>query len=105
MAATPTLRPLAALRGSTRLTRGQGEAQRIVLKVDDALAPCNDGVALASEVMASARRMYTAAQNDALMVAGHEAARLHELAKGYRASFQRQAADICGTDDDGPVAA
>ena len=101
-----TLRPVDALRAPQRVTRGSGTGirVRVLLDLEDAQAPVADGVALAGEVMASARRIYTACASDALMTAGHEAARLHELAKAYRESYRRMAAFLEPPDDEGSAA-
>lgn len=103
MGATPALRLLSAQRAPERLVRGRGEAQRVVLKVDDALEPCQSGVALCGEVQAIANRIYSAVASDALMVAGHEAARLVKLAETYSAEFRRMAGEIEGYDGPRPV--
>lgn len=81
----------------------RGIPDRIVITVADALAPCVEGQALASDVEAGVARITTAATAGSRLAVINEANRLAFRAADYRREFRRIAAAI--EDPEGPEAA
>lgn len=79
--------------------RARGEAQRVVVRLDDALAGPMEGTAFAAEVLAHVNRIVLAAASDAPRVAIDEAHRLGQRALRARDEFRRIAAGIEGGPD------
>lgn len=88
-APTPIGRPR-AIAGS------RGVPTRVVLEVNDALAPCLEGVAFAQEAEAIANRIGMAAAAGSRHAVNNEAGRLAFLATRYAIAFRLMAADIEG---------
>ena len=78
----------------------RSDSARIVLPVNDALAPCVEGQALCMEVDAGVRRLTTAAMAGSRLAVISEAQRLGFRAARYRAEFARMAREIEGPEDD-----
>ena len=79
-----------------RLAGSRGVPVRVVLEVNDALAPCLEGIALCDELVAGVARITTAAMAGSRMATVNEAHRLGFRALRYRAEFRRLAAEIEG---------
>lgn len=91
----PTLlRPSRAVLGGRR-----GIATRVLLDMNDALAPITEGVALCDDVLARVARITNAAMAGSRMAVVNEANRLGHRAQGYRERFRRMAGEIEGPDD------
>jgi len=88
---------------SRRLAGSRGVPTRLVLEVNDALAPCIEAIALCDEAVAAVARITTAAMAGSRMATVNEAHRLAHRALRYRAEFRRMAAAI--EDPDGGRAA
>ncbi len=71
---------------------------RIALDVNEALAPCLEGIALCDELVAGVARITTAAMAGSRMATTNEAHRLGYRALRFRAEFRRLAAAIEGPD-------
>lgn len=78
----------------------RSDSARIVLPVNDALAPCVEGQALCMEVDAGVRRLTTAAMAGSRYAVLNEAGRLAHRAARYRSEFARMAAAIEGPEGD-----
>jgi hypothetical protein len=87
--------PIEAARG---LPRRRGEAQRIVIRKDDALAPGMEGIALTHEVDASIARIGLACIAGSRHAVMNEANRLGLRVQIARAELQRLNAEIEGPD-------
>lgn len=79
--------------------RARGESQRVVVRLDDALAGSLEGTALASEVLASVERIGMAAYAGSRHAVINEANRLGERALRARDEFRRIAAGLEGGPD------
>lgn len=77
----------------------RSDSARVVLLVNDALAPCVEGQALCQEVDAGVRRLTTAAMAGSRLAVINEANRLGHRAARYRAEFARMAGDIEGPEE------
>lgn len=77
----------------------RGVATRVVLDVNDALAPCVEGIALCDDAVAIANRIVMAAAAGSRQSVVNEAGRLGNRAIAYRAEFRRMAGWIEGPDD------
>ena len=95
-AALTLIRPPRAV--PRRLAGSRGVPARIVLEVNDALAPCLEGIALCDDMVAGVARITTAAMAGSRMAAVNEAHRLGYRALRYRAEFRAMAAGIEGPD-------
>ena len=101
------IRPSRAVPGgrgpSERLNGSRGIPTRVVLEVNDALAPCLEGIALCDELVAGVARITAAAMAGSRMATTNEAHRLGFRALRYRAEFQALARAI--EDPEGGTAA
>ena len=86
----------AVLRGRGRLAGSRGRPTRVVLEVNDALAPCIEGIAFALDVIAGVERIVMAAAAGSRQAVVNEAGRLGHRAIAERAEFRRLAAEIEG---------
>lgn len=86
------------IEASQAVLRGRGQSQRIVLRLDDALAGPLEGVAFAAEVVASVNRITLAAASGSRMATVDQANRLGERALRFRDECRRLAAAIEGQD-------
>ncbi len=92
MAMHPAPTPIEALRAVSRGRRGI--PTRIALDMNDALAPCLEGIALADTVAAAVTRIAMAATAGSRMAVINEANRLAFRAIAARAELRRLAAFI-----------
>lgn len=76
----------------------RSDVTRVSLAVNDALAPCAEGVAFCDELDAGVTRIVEFAARGSRMGVVNEANRLGHRATEYRAEFRRLAADIEGPD-------
>lgn len=76
----------------------RSDVERIVLAVNDALAPCVEGQAFCDDVAAAVQRLTTAAMAGSRHAVMNETGRLAMRAQRYRVEFRRMAADIEGPD-------
>ncbi|MES2210945.1 MAG: hypothetical protein V4515_12305 [Chloroflexota bacterium] len=81
-----------------RLRGSRGVPTRVVLEVNDALAPCIEGVAFVDEVVAAVNRIVMAAAAGSRQAVVNEAGKLGHRAIAERAEFRRLAAAIEGPD-------
>jgi len=93
-AALTLIRPSRAV--PRRLAGSRGVPVRVVLEVNDALAPCIEGVAFAQDVIAGVERIVMAAAAGSRQAVVNEAARLGHRAIAERNEFRRLAAEIEG---------
>lgn len=77
----------------------RSDSQRVVLLVNDALAPTVEGQALCDDIAAGVAQITTAAMAGSRHAVLNEAQRLGYRALRYRAEFRRMAADIEGPEE------
>ena len=81
-----------------RLAGSRGVPVRIVLEVNDALAPCIEGVAFADTVVAAVNRIVMAAAAGSRQAVVNEAGKLGHRAIAVRSEMRKLAAEIEGPD-------
>lgn len=96
MASDAALTLIARPGPSARVVGRRGVPTRVLLDVNDALAPCVEGIAFAQDVAAGVERIVMAAAAGSRQAVVNEAGRLGHRAAAERAEFRRLAADIEG---------
>lgn len=87
-----------SIEAAQAVLRRRGESQRVVIRLDDALAGSLEGIAYADEVAASVQRLQMAVSSRSWVAIHNESQRLGNRTLRFRQECRRIAGQIEGPD-------